>query len=1092
MFVLVPQPTADKLDVSGVGMTASKYKIRKVPGPLIAILSIILACVASSWAESSLKEIAPEKVNAVIHCNYAPITFWDNNARQPSGFGVDIINSVAKRAGLEISYICKPGWPEMITSIETGEAAISVLLKSEEREKTLLFSSPVDITYLSYFARSESMVNPDIVPLGYTVGVIKGSRIYEHLKKQGGTNLSVEGTYQEGIFGLLAGKIDLFAGEESLIQKNMRETGLEDRIKKIGKPFSEQERCLVVRKDNVQLQERLNNALQGFIGSPAYQEIYIKWYGAPTPYWTTNKFLAASGLFLLFAICGMAYWRYLSFLKINRKLVLSINERKRTEESLRESEDKFRSIFEQAIDGIMIAEAKSKRQLEANKSICTMLGYTRDEILSLSVDDIHPKEDLPSIRSLFEKQLRGEISLIVDAPMLRKDGSVFYTDINSTPVTLGGIQCLVGIFRDITERKRMEEALQTRGKQLAESQRIAHIGSWQHNQTTGQVFWSDELFQVFGLDPKKDRADFTMFLHMIHPVDRSALQKAIEEAVRLRKPFSIDYRFIFRDGTTRILHSQGELIHDDTGTQTILSGTCQDITERKQAEEKIQQSEKFIRSVLDTVDEGFIVVDRDYRIQTVNKAYCKQVGGSDGEIVGQHCYEVSHKTNRPCYEEGEDCASHRAFETGKPHSALHRHKDANGNILLVETKAFPIKDPSGAVTSVIETINNITERYLLEEERLKTQKLESIGTLAGGIAHDFNNLLQGVFGYISLAKMTAKNPVKSTAALEQAEKALHQSVNLTNQLLTFSKGGKPVKKKVDLRPVIENSAKFTLSGSRSNLRLNIFEGLWLTEADEGQLGQVIQNIVLNADQAMPVGGTVKVTAANIAKGDASLHLGLTKGDYIMIAIQDTGVGIPEQYQSKIFDPYFTTKEKGSGLGLATSYSIVRNHGGMIDVKTKSGAGTTITIYLPAIAGEVRTGSAEKQQEPSQSRKAKILVMDDEEVIRNLTSELLVLLRHNVDVANRGEEALVKYQNALDAGSPFDIVILDLTIRGGMGGLETIQHLLKMDPQVKAIVSSGYSDDSAIANYISQGFKAFLKKPYDVNALGEILNKMLNS
>ncbi len=768
-------------------------------------------------------------------------------------------------------------------------------------------------------------------------------------------------------------------------------------------------------------------------------------------------------------------------------LMRDITDRKRAEEALLY----FQMAVDSATDAIGMATPAGRHYYQ-NEAYTKLFGLSIREVDGVSGPPATVYADEKVGRKVFDIIMKGG-SFAGEVKMLDKDKTErdIYLRAYSIKNKEDNVVGLVGMHTDISESKRMEEALKEREKQLAESQRIAHIGSWQHNQTNGQVIWSDELFRLFGLDPKKDTANFTMFLNMIHPVDRSALKKAIEEAV-LRKPFIIDYRFILRDGTTRILHSQGELIHDDTGTQTILSGTCQDITERKQAEEKILQSEKFIRSILDTVDEGFIVVDQDYRIQTANKTYCKQVGGSDGEIIGQHCYKVSHRSNRPCYEEGEDCAPHQAFETGTPYSTVHRHKDSNGNILFVETRAFPIKDSSGAVISVIETINNITERYLLEEERLKTQKLESIGTLAGGIAHDFNNLLQGVFGYISLAKMTAKNPVKSTAALEQAEQALHQSVNLTTQLLTFSKGGTPVKKQVDLRPIIENSAKFTLSGSRSGLRMNLPEDLWQAEADGGQLGQVIQNIVLNADQAMPVGGTVKVTAANIAKGDASLPLGLTQADYVMIAIRDTGVGIPEQYLNKIFDPYFTTKEKGSGLGLATSYSIVRNHGGMIDVKTKPGIGTTITIYLPAIAGEVRTGSAEKQHEPTQSRKAKILVMDDEEVIRNLNRELLVLLGHDVDVANRGEEALGKYKNAMDAGSHFDIVILDLTIREGMGGLETIQQLLKMDPQVKAIVSSGYSDDAATANYITQGFRAFLKKPYDVNALTEVLNKTLSN
>ncbi len=357
--------------------------------------------------------------------------------------------------------------------------------------------------------------------------------------------------------------------------------------------------------------------------------------------------------------------------------------------------------------------------------------------------------------------------------------------------------------------------------------------------------------------------------------------------------------------------------------------------ERKRTEEKIRESEQFIRNILDTVDEGFIVIDRNYRILTANKAYCSQAALPCDEAIGKHCYEISHQANRPCYEEGEECAVLQVFETGESHTAVHKHTDHDGHMIYVETKAFPIKDDSGRVTSVIETINNITEKHLLEEERLKTQKLESIGTLAGGIAHDFNNLLQGIFGYISMAKMTLDQREKSLAMLEQAEKALHQSVNLTTQLLTFSKGGNPVKKSLSLLPVIENAARFALSGSRSDYRISNALDLWRVEADEGQLGQVIQNIVLNADQAMPLGGNVEIAAKNVSAADALLPRSIAGKDHVLITIRDSGVGIPEQYLGKIFDPYFTTKEKGSGLGLATSYSIIKNHGGVIDVVSEA-------------------------------------------------------------------------------------------------------------------------------------------------------------
>ncbi len=270
------------------------------------------------------------------------------------------------------------------------------------------------------------------------------------------------------------------------------------------------------------------------------------------------------------------------------------------------------------------------------------------------------------------------------------------------------------------------------------------------------------------------------------------------------------------------------------------------------------------------------------------------------------------------------------------------------------------------------------------------------------------------------------------------------------------------------------------------------EGLWQVDADEGQIGQVIQNIVLNADQAMPEGGRVEITARNIPRSRTGLHCrACSKGAYVEIAIRDTGVGIPEKYLGKIFDPYFTTKEKGSGLGLATSYSIIKNHNGIIDVKSEMGKGTTFLIYLPATAAVKR----EEQARPSEAapgRTGRVLIMDDEPVILTVAGELIRALGHQAEFASQGSEAIAKYREAQRSGQPFDVVILDLTIRGGMGGAETLRRLTEIDPGVKAVVSSGYSDDTAIAGYLEQGFKAVLKKPYHVDELREVLNRLMNS
>jgi PAS domain S-box-containing protein len=576
---------------------------------------------------------------------------------------------------------------------------------------------------------------------------------------------------------------------------------------------------------------------------------------------------------------------------------------------------------------------------------------------------------------------------------------------------------------------------------------------------------------------------------LVCPEHREAFQALVGDVFGGRTG-TLEFRMVGLKGRPLWLFTHAAPLRDAAGQVVAALAVTIDITARKEAEEQLRESERLVRNILDTVDEGFIVVDRDYRIQVANRAYCDQLGGCAEEVVGRHCYEVSHRVSQPCAEHGEECAVRRVFETGRTHTALHRHVDGRGELLHVETKAFPITDASGEVVSAIETVNNITERHLLEDERLKTQKLEAIGTLAGGIAHDFNNLLQGVFGYISLAKMNLERKERSLAMLEQAEEALQISVNLTTQLLTFSKGGKPVKRRIRLGPVIENAAKFALSGSRSDCRLLLDETLRIVEVDPGQLGQVIQNIVLNADQAMPEGGSVEISSRNLRAPGPGVPPQLGAGDYVAIAIRDNGIGVPEKHLRRIFDPYFPTKERGSGLGLATSYSIVRNHGGLIDVASLPGCGTTFTVYLPALEAAADAASAPvAPEEPA--RRGSILVMDDEPLVLQVAAEQIRSLGHDVELAADGAAAVEKYRIARESGRSFDAVILDLTVRGGLGGSETLARLLAVDPDVKAIISSGYSDDAVIADHRRHGFAGRLTKPYAIEHLRAALAPLLS-
>lgn len=414
----------------------------------------------------------------------------------------------------------------------------------------------------------------------------------------------------------------------------------------------------------------------------------------------------------------------------------------------------------------------------------------------------------------------------------------------------------------------------------------------------------------------------------------------------------------------------------------------------------------------------------------------------------------------------------------------------NNRERFVHCHAQPKLDRAGKVGSIIGTILDLTERKRIEEEIIKSQKLDSLGVLAGGIAHDFNNLLTGITGSISLAKVLLSPGDRAYKILSDSERAAKRAADLTNQLLVFAKGGEPVKKTVALKEVVTEAATFALSGSKALSEFVIPDTLWPADADPGQIGQVINNLVLNASQSMPNGGIISVCCENVR-----LKSNEPSGEecaYVKISIKDQGTGIPEEHFQKIFDPYFTTKHKGNGLGLAITYSIIKKHGGHIDFISSPGAGTIFNVYIPASIST--SASTEREADESASifkARGRVLVMDDEDIIREVAGELLECMGCEVATAKDGIEALQKYMRALEGGVPFDAVIMDLTVPGGMGGMEAIKQLLEIDPNAKAIVSSGYSSDTIIANFKEYGFSDVILKPYTIKSFSSVLQKVLN-
>ncbi|PKM80899.1 MAG: hypothetical protein CVU88_04335 [Firmicutes bacterium HGW-Firmicutes-13] len=510
------------------------------------------------------------------------------------------------------------------------------------------------------------------------------------------------------------------------------------------------------------------------------------------------------------------------------------------------------------------------------------------------------------------------------------------------------------------------------------------------------------------------------------------------------------------------------------------------IIERRQVEDALRQSIEQYRQLVELSPDAIVVCYKD-SIVFANKIAAELFGFSSArELVGKSYFELLH----PDYREMARERNKLVLEQGKVLTFIEEKiMHIDGTVIDVEAALTPfVYEGKPAVQFVI---RDVTERKKMDEEYFKASKLESIGILAGGIAHDFNNILAIIVGNISLARIYLNNKDDRVfQRLKDAEKACLQAKELTHQLQTFARGGAPVKKVFFIEELIQETTTLSLSGSNVQCQFSFPKNLFSVEVDEGQINQVINNLIINAVQAMPEGGKIYVKAENAAvdKFGAENNLPLKEGEYVKISFQDEGIGIPKKQHQKIFYPFFTTKKEGSGLGLATAYSIIKRHDGYITLESEEGVGTTFHIFLPASS---KFKKIEKEAEKQLlTGKGKILVMDDEQEIRKVAGEMLSVLGYEAEFAGDGEEAVTQYKKAKKSGRSFDAVILDLTVPGGMGGKKALMEMLKIDLEAKAIVSSGYSDSPVISSYHEYGFKDFVAKPYKIEDLANVLHKVI--
>jgi len=509
-------------------------------------------------------------------------------------------------------------------------------------------------------------------------------------------------------------------------------------------------------------------------------------------------------------------------------------------------------------------------------------------------------------------------------------------------------------------------------------------------------------------------------------------------------------------------------------------GYATDITDLHNTEAALRRSESLFRTLAEN-SPAAIFLHQGAEYVYANPAASAITGYSNAELLSMGFDATVHPEHREMVRE-RALARLRGEAPPTPYPAKLVCK--GGDERWVEIMATPLV--LDGKTSVLGTAVDITERRRAEQEALRAQRLDSLGILAGGIAHDFNNLMTAILGNLSLARRRLTDPDRVGKRLDSAEKAVLSARHLTEQLLTFSRGGRPRTELFDLEGLLRETTALALSGSQVEPDIEIRGRPLLVQADEGQLSQVISNLVINAAQAMPEGGVVRVVARPVELGNDEAH-GLRAGRYVEIEFQDYGEGITEDDLAHVFDPYFTTKPEGTGLGLSASYSIVRNHGGAITLESQAGIGTCARVLLPAGEGVLKGSSVPP---PAAVAHGKLLVMDDDEQVLEVAVGLLEGAGHEAVGAADGSEALDLYSRAMDGGRPFDAVILDLTVPGGMGGRETLEQLRKIDPQVLALVSSGYSNDPTLAEYREHGFAGVVAKPYSSAELYQAVGRAL--
>ena len=764
---------------------------------------------------------------------------------------------------------------------------------------------------------------------------------------------------------------------------------------------------------------------------------------------------------------------------IANQIAIAIDNAKQTD-ALRESEERYRTLYDQSPIGVYIFNTDLVIT-NTNDYHAETLNATREQIIGTELRKINDQTFIP----LHEQALEGKSGSQEGFYRATCNSTELWLSLSIAPLRNGAGEIIGGmsVVEDITERKRAEMALRQSEEDYESVVNTVEGIVWEADpKTFSFTFVSKQAERILGYPLQEWTGDKDFWLKKIHPDDRDWVPKHCIIATEEKRDHVLEYRMVAADGRTVWLRDIVTVVTVD-GKVSGLRGLMVDITDLMKAEDLLKESAEKYRALVEKVHDLIVESSSDGKFIYITPN-CKEVLGYEPEdLLGRSIFQYIHEEDK----EAVFKEFIRIITEQTPGKAVFRYSHKNGNWKWFECTGNTYQSADGDIRCVIVS-RDITERKKLEEELFKKQNLESLGVLAGGIAHDFNNLLTSILGNISISKLQIDSEDKLFGRLTEAENASIRAKDLTTQLLTFSRGGAPVKEFVpSLGDLIRDTANFAVSGSKVKCEFDFEEGLWPAEIDEGQISQVIHNLIINADQAMPKGGKICIRLKNTSL-NSSNGLDADEGNYIKISIEDSGIGMTEDLKKKIFDPYFTTKQRGSGLGLTTVYSIVKNHEGHITATSEIGEGTRFDVYIPAAAETVKDIVATPNLQNGDGR---ILVMDDDETVRIVAGEMITHLGYEVDYAADGREAVEKYISAMEKGVPFDAVMIDLTVPGGMGGKEANIKLLEIDPDVRTIVSSGYFNDPVMSEYDKYGFRGVITKPYKIDELSRTIHNVLN-